>query len=68
VGQRVAVIAANGGARAALAAKTTTLPILFSAAFDPVAVVACLNQPGGNLTHHPTLAICIAYRAGLQVR
>src|SRR6516162_7295495 len=64
VRRQVAVIVAAGGTPSAFAAKaaTTTIPIIFGVAVDPVALglVDSLNQPGGNVTGVTNLNVEVA--------
>jgi len=61
VRRQVTMIAATGGIPSAQAAKaaTTTIPIVFQTATNPVefGLVASLNRPGGNLTGVTTLGV-----------
>jgi putative ABC transport system substrate-binding protein len=64
VGLKVAAILAAGGPPSALAAKkaTSMIPVIFSAADDPVGIglVASLSRPGGNVTGMSVLNTTLA--------
>jgi ABC-type uncharacterized transport system substrate-binding protein len=67
VGMRVAVIFAAGGPPSVVAAKaaTSTIPIVFPGAGDPVrlGLVKSLNRPGGNVTGVSTLSTELAAKS-----
>src|SRR6266496_1061217 len=70
VRRKVSVITAGGSPASALAAKstTTTIPIVFVNAADPVGIdlVASFNRPGGNVTGATLLsAELVAKRLGI---
>jgi putative ABC transport system substrate-binding protein len=70
VQHRVDVIVATGGTAPALAAKsaTTTIPVVFTAAADPVqlGLVTNMAHPGGNVTGTSLLLLALAPK-GLEL-
>jgi putative ABC transport system substrate-binding protein len=62
VRRQVAVIFANGPAVIAAGAATTTIPIVFQIASDPVqlGLIASMSRPGGNLTGSTSLNVEVA--------
>jgi putative ABC transport system substrate-binding protein len=68
VRRRVAVLVASTGGTSAAKAATSTIPIVFAAGGDPVALgfVTSLSRPGGNLTGVTSFATALeAKRMGL---
>jgi putative ABC transport system substrate-binding protein len=61
VDRGAAVLVASGNAQAVLAAKaaTTTIPIVFGLAADPVEIglVSSLDHPGGNITGVTSISV-----------
>lgn len=61
VDRRISVLVVLGGTASALAAKdaTTTIPVVFRIAVDPVAagLVPSLNRPGANITGVTTMGV-----------
>lgn len=72
VNLKVAVIVATGGPQVAMAAQkaTTTIPIVFTTATDPVkdGLVASLSRPGKNLTGVTFLAVTLLQKQVQIVR
>jgi ABC-type uncharacterized transport system substrate-binding protein len=62
VRRKVDVIAANGVAVLPARAATTTIPIVFTTALNPVqlGLVASLSRPGGNITGVTSLSVEVA--------
>ena len=64
VQRHVTVIVAGGGTPSVLAAKaaTSTIPIVFEVAIDPIKaeLVTSLNRPGGNITGVVNLNVEVA--------
>src|SRR5262249_37676525 len=67
--RHVTVIAANAPAAVAAKATTTSIPVVFVTAADPVKIgfVASLNRPGGNLTGVALLSVELAATGGAGV-
>jgi len=73
ISHKVSLILASGGSDPAKVAKaaTTTIPIVFVSAADPIAagIVTSLNRPGGNITGVSMLGSTLeAKRLGLYTK